>query len=198
MTFYSIISGILFLGACKAFLAVLGSWTMLPTALLALTIINEAVITSELIERAEHPVPYSLGMKLLDFVTFVVLAWALLVVSPARNAFDIDVSAALPGASSPRVFWLLLMVYWLLVFCWNHVAGQFTSDRWRPWFKKWMRCMAIAPAAGLAVDWRAADFHSASVVVVAANLAILASYLAGKLVATRKQVATDAGAKPAA
>jgi hypothetical protein len=189
VTFYNVISGILFLGACKAFLAALGSWLMLPTALLALTILNESVITSELIERTDKPVEYSLGMKLLDFTTFLVLAWALLVVSPVKNAFDIDVSASLVGAGSPRAFWLLLSTYWVLMLLWNHVSGQLSSTSWHGWFKTWMKWMWAAPCVALILQWSAVDFVSNSLSILAAafNVLLLLCYLVSKLFASTKQ-----------
>src|SRR6185436_10242310 len=108
MTFYNVISGILFLGACQAFLAVLGTPVMWAAATLVITILNESVITSELIERTSAPVPYKLEMKLLDFLAFAMLSWALLVLSPSGNTFNVDVTNSLWGAGSPSCFWLLL------------------------------------------------------------------------------------------
>ena len=188
MTFYNVISGILFLGACKAFLAALGSWSMLPTALLALTILNESVITSELIERGTNPIEYSLQMKLLDFITFLVLAWALLVVSPTKNAFDIDVSSSLIGAGSPRAFWLLLLAYWGLMLLWNQISGQLASNSWHQWFKKWMKVMWVAPLVASILQWNATDFvsDSLSVFVAAFNVLLVFCYLTSKLFASKK------------
>ncbi|MGE3511418.1 MAG: hypothetical protein AB7N65_21315, partial [Vicinamibacterales bacterium] len=89
MTFYNVISGILFFGCCQAFLVSLGTATLWPSAVLILTVLNESIITSELIERAASPVTYRLEMKLLDFVGFGTLTWALLSVSPSANTFDV-------------------------------------------------------------------------------------------------------------
>src|SRR5262245_35451866 len=108
MTFYNVISGILFLGACQAFLSLLGKPGMWAAAALVVTILNESVITSELIERTQSPVSYKLGMKLLDFLAFGLLTWALLAVSPITNTFSVNVEKSLWGAGQPRWFWGLL------------------------------------------------------------------------------------------
>ena len=90
MTFYNVISGILFLGACQAFLNLLNTRAMWAAAALVITILNESVITSELIERKESPVEYKLSMKFLDFLAFGLLAWAMLVVSPTKNSLTLN------------------------------------------------------------------------------------------------------------
>ena len=147
MTFYNVISGILFLGACQAFLQTLGGAAMFMAATLAAIMCNEAVLTSELLEvskKGREPLPYSLGMKFLDLGTFVVLSYALLILSPDKNTFDVDVAAKhLWFADRPVAFLTLLGVYWLATWGWNVLAGQDDNTKWNATFLKARRAMCV-------------------------------------------------------
>jgi hypothetical protein len=145
------------------------------------TILNESVLTSELIERTVDPVAYRLPMKLIDFLTFAVLSWALLVISPSANAFNVDVRKSLWGAGSPAWFWGLLIVYWLLTLGWNHVAGQRDSAKWQPWFYIWMHLTWAPPLIGLVAAQTAKDLSSFPVSASILNLVGVSGYLVGKL-----------------
>jgi hypothetical protein len=137
MTFYNVISGILFLGACQAFLRTLTGESVAPTGLAATLLAvmcNEAVLTSEMLE--ERKLPYKLQMKLWDLLTFAVLSSALIVLSADKNVFDINVSARVPTASGRTLFFGLLAVYWVLTATWNDLAG-IKSDNWKPGAGQW-------------------------------------------------------------
>lgn len=140
MTFYNVISGILFLGACQNFLSKLGSVEVWYAAALLLVIVNEAMSTSELVERKSAKVDYNLVLKLIDLITFGVLLWALLVLNPQSSALDVDVSQTLLGANQPAVFWLLLTSYWFpLTDGWNRLAGQYSRNLWNRWYITFMK-----------------------------------------------------------
>lgn len=179
MTFYNVISGILFLGACQVFLRNLGDPLMWPSAALMITILNEAVMTSELIEtNGPHRVDYSLKMKLLDFVTFLILSSALLVLSPSQNVFEVQFQAENNPLVSPRLFWGLLSAYWLLMLVWNWVAGQTSSPLWKPFFRTWMRWMWIGPLVALLVAVAFPTFESRPIQDVSKlYLALVVGYL---------------------
>lgn len=185
MTFYNVISGILFFGCCQAFLASLGTATLWPAAVLIVTVLNESVITSELIERQASPVSYSLSMKLLDFVGFGTLTWALLSVSPGVNTFDVNVAGLLWGAGRPSVFWGLLTAYWFVTLAWNYAAGQVDGTKWRAWFViamhgMWLPTFIAAYAVGGAHSFAVAPWWPGPVV-----LFFVLAYLLGKLWAAR-------------
>lgn len=182
MTFYNVISGLLFFAAIKAFLYYLGTPAMLLAAILVITILNEAVMTSELMERKEsRAIEYTLLMKLLDFVLFTVLLWALLVLNPTeRNNFQIDVQSTLWGANDARVFWILLAVYWGLMFVWNRVGGLVDSKKWKPVFIA-MHVMWMLPLIALIFNCDNADLCSQASWTVWLNLILTACYLLGKL-----------------
>lgn len=194
MTFYNVISGILFLGACRAFLGALGEPVMWPAAVLVVTILNESVITSELIERQIPPVTYTLPMKLLDFLAFTLLSWSLLTLSPVDNTFDTDVSRSLWGAGSPRWFWGLLTAYWLVTLAWNAVAGQRDRTKWKPWLVRCMHLMWLPTIIAAAATWSSRDFFSAALWPAWLALACVSAYLLSKLFArAAKADATGAG-----
>jgi hypothetical protein len=181
MTFYNVISGILFLGTCQVLLAVLGTPLVWYAAILVVTILNESALTSELVERKTSPVEYTLGMKFVDFLTFGALAWSLLILSPAKNAFDVDVSGSLLGSGQPRAFFLLLTAYWLLTLWWNYLAGQLLPTVWQKWFLGVMKLMWLPFAIITAVTWFAPDFGSMGPVCGMIATAIVAVYMVTKL-----------------
>lgn len=180
MTFYNVISGILFLAACQTLLAALGTPPMWLAAVLMVTILNESILTSELIERKSDPVQYTIYLKLLDFLTFIVLSWALLVLNSASNIFNVDVHATLLGANNARAFWCLLLVYWLLTLLWNHIAGQRTRTKWKRWFYLWMHSMWLLPLVALLVNRDNSVLSAQAPWTVYVNLVIVSSYLFSK------------------
>jgi hypothetical protein len=154
MTFYNVISGILFLGTCQAFLQWLGRPAMFMAATLAAIMANEAVLTSELLEKSDsavEPLPYSLGMKFIDLGTFVVLSYALLILTPTKNTFDVDVKN-LWCANNPSMFLVLISVYWLATWWWNRLASQDTDAKWQGWFL-WARRGLFIPFLLIAVGY---------------------------------------------
>src|SRR5262245_26944645 len=182
MTFYNVISGILFLAACQAFVRNLGTPMIWLAALLVVTILNESLLTSELIERKTNEVEYTLPMKLVDFANFVIFSWALLVLSPTENAFSTDVTATLWGAGKLSVFWILLTAYWLLVLLWNHLGGQLDPSKWKPWFYTAMRLMWLPPLAAFGIS-----LATDSGLPAIACLCLTACYLLSKIAAPAKR-----------
>lgn len=181
MTFYNVISGILFLAACQSFLQALGSSAMWVAAILVITILNESVLTSDLVERETNAVPYTLSLKLLDFVTFTVFSWLLLVLNPETNAFDVNVESALLGANDPRFFWSLMVAYWLLMLVWNQLAGQRVRAKWKTWFFNAMHLMWVPPLVALVVNWNTVDLGSQAAWSVWLNLGAISVYLLSKV-----------------
>lgn len=145
MTFYNIIFGLLFLGACQAVLVSLGSGTdTLLLILVALLIFNDAINTSEVVE--ERKFAYTLPMKLFDLASFLLLATTLIILSEnGKNFLDVPVYSALPSllkhASAPP---LLLLVYCAMVAGWNLSSPE--VGRIEEWPKK-----LIIVAAGIVI-----------------------------------------------
>ena len=145
MTFYNIIFGLLFLGACQAVLVSLGSGTdTLLLILVALLIFNDAINTSEVVE--ERKFAYTLPMKLFDLASFLLLATTLIILSEnGKNFLDVPVYSAIPSllkhASAPP---LLLLVYCAMVAGWNLSSPE--VGRIDEWPKK-----LIIVAAGIVI-----------------------------------------------
>lgn len=180
MTFYNVISGILFICACQTFLVKLGTPAMWVAATLMAVILNESMLTSDLIERDHNPVVYKLEMKLLDFVGFTVLLWALLIINPIKNGLDVDVSRTLLGADNPRWFWALLAVYWILTIWWNQMAGQLKSTVWSEKFLPVMRSMWLVPVVVGLVNWNVTDFALLPAWAGFVTFATVVAYLSAK------------------
>lgn len=125
MTFYNIIFGLLFLGACQAVLVSLGTGTdTMLLMLVALLIFNDAINTSEVVE--ERKFTYTLPMKLFDLASFLILATTLLVLSEnTKNFLDVPIYPVLPDAfKHPSAPPLLLLAYCAMVAGWNLVSPE--------------------------------------------------------------------------
>jgi hypothetical protein len=141
MTFYNVVSGILFLGACQTLLRTIGLSSFWPAATLAVVIFNDSINTSETIEREDNPrrAPYTVWMKLLDLLAFMLVGLALMAIDLVRNPFGVDVNLTLPSLAASSVFWLLLTAYWICLILWNFMALQFDNSKWKPW----AQCLCI-------------------------------------------------------
>lgn len=162
MTFYNVISGILFLGACQAILRFLGTPAAWAAATLAMIVCNEAIMTSELVERQASPTDYGMDLKLLDLLTFVLLASALVVLSPGDNTFGTNAGSNFPGANSPVVFLGLLAAYWLVTIAWNRRAKQDSEQLWGARLRYAPRVLAGLFAIGAMVAWLSGTTHFSS------------------------------------
>lgn len=186
MTFYNVISGILFLGACQAILRFLGTSAAWAAATLAIIVCNEAIMTSELVERQANPMDYGMNLKLLDLLTFVLLASALVVLSPGDNTFGTNAGSNFPGAGNPVVFLALLAAYWLVTIAWNHFAKQDSEALWGPRLRHAPRVLAGLFALAAVICWLTgtARFSSPNVDWFWILGASVASYLLFKLLRT--------------
>ena len=134
MTFYNVISGILFFATFQAFLQDLGTLRIGYTATLMFIMCNEAVLTSEVLE-GDPKIAYTLKMKFLDLGTFFLLAASLLILKPA--IIDrVDMSDVTWFPREPWVVLLLLACYWLMTMYWNRLAKQHDITTWQP---RWLR-----------------------------------------------------------
>jgi hypothetical protein len=181
MTFYNIIFGILFLGACQT---VLIGWLTGGDTLLILfvtiLIFNDVVNTSEVIERREFD--YTIYMKLLDLVSFFALATALILLSGEKNFLDVEkIPAALPSwLKYPSAPPIALLVYCLSVIAWNLASEELRKKaEWPNWLLA-VGCTIVAAVLALIylraepdlVDW----YRFAVAVGIIATLCYLVSY----------------------
>jgi hypothetical protein len=128
MTFYNVISGLLFLGAVRQLLVAADAGS-LPQALMAGTfailVFNDAVYTSHVVE-GEGTVKYKLNLMLIDLVSFLLLALAMVTINPIDNVFN----APMPRLAewlSEAWFWFFLALYWGSVMLWTHIAGLYRT-----------------------------------------------------------------------
>ena len=93
MTFYNVISALLFLGAVRGLLDALEKlqWeqALMAVSLTAL-VFNDMLSTSYEIESGEsHAKKYTFELMLIDLTNFLLLAMATIVVNPVANVFDV-------------------------------------------------------------------------------------------------------------
>lgn len=174
MTFYNVLSALLFLGSLRILLLALeGShWSdAMTSGCLTVLVFNDMLSTSHSIETEKRE--YSMHLMLLDLVNFLLLAFATIVISPSKNLFDISLPrlAALLG---PGSFWLLLLFYWLLLIWWTHAA-------WAPKSSHRRRILIAqgSVAAAFFVEWilHFGGWQTAAVVGHAVVLIYLFIYL---------------------
>ena len=167
MTFYNIIFGILFLGACREILSALVQLSAEPSPFhqhlwmattIALLIFNDAVYTSHLLEerRPGGPRSYSLSMKLIDLVNFLLLGTAMVVLNPAKNFLDVNATAIFGSANHEGLFWAILTLYWGMALAWNLYAQAYSPIRNR-WMRMVPNLMLVPFAAMTVVSARATD-----------------------------------------
>jgi hypothetical protein len=130
MTFYNIIFGILLLGATQAMFAHIAEWNfggLLEASTLAVLIFCDVVFTAHVIEQVK--VNYTVNMKLLDLLNFLLLSAATLAAKPhAPNMLDIN-AVRLLGDHRERVFWALLLTYIIAVKFWEF-GKELTKNKW--------------------------------------------------------------------
>ncbi len=134
MTFYNIIFGILFLGACQALLLSLNAETDTRLiTLVALMIFNDAVNTAEVVEQREFA--YTIRMKLIDLASFLVFSTTLILLSEhTKNFLDAPVYSSLPAfLKHPSTPPILLLVYCGLVAAWNRASTDIRQKSEWPW-----------------------------------------------------------------
>jgi hypothetical protein len=152
MTFYNVVSGILFLAAFQQFLAQIGTSRVWAALSLMLVVFNDAVNTSETLERATGAPKYTLWMKLLDLLGFLLLASALIALNPTGNPFN-DVSTRLPWLDGPLVFWGLLVAYWLVLIAWNLLSKELLAAHWPTWLKVISCCVGVPMLIAAGASW---------------------------------------------
>jgi hypothetical protein len=134
MTFYNVISALLFLGAVQQVLLGLQAWDLphlLMGATLSVLVFNDAVYTSHVVE-CEKTVSYKLPLMLDDLLNFCLLAMAIVALNPVTNLFEVDLSMLFgftPNAPAPvraeAWYWCLLGLYWISIMFWTWKAGKY-------------------------------------------------------------------------
>jgi len=144
MTFYNVISAVLFLGAFRELLAsvqVGDRSALMRAAVLALLDFNDAIYTSWTIETRGKK--YGPSLMLIDLVNFTLLAGALVFLNPSgNNIFQLELTTFKPWLTE-STFWLLLGIYWVLILVWTWRAGVYTEPKYPRWLIKWAVLIAV-------------------------------------------------------
>lgn len=129
MTFFNVISALLFFGSLQQLILAADAGSIskfLMAATLTVLVFNDAVYTSHVVE-GEKTVKYKLSLMLVDLLNFLLLSCAILVINPEHNAFDISL-VNLGRYTSEWHFWAIVAAYWLMVMFWTYRAGIYSSD----------------------------------------------------------------------
>jgi uncharacterized membrane protein (DUF373 family) len=121
MTFYNVLSALLFIGALRVLLVSIEnvSWQdIFASGCFAMIVFNDMLSFSLAVEINKE-IQYKARLMLIDLANFLLLALALVIMSPSKNLFDVP----LPNISSrlgSSTFWLLLLLYWLFLMLWTY------------------------------------------------------------------------------
>ncbi|NOT07357.1 MAG: hypothetical protein HOP28_04040 [Gemmatimonadales bacterium] len=184
MTFYGVVFGVLFLAAVQGVLLSLGSPRLLPSATLVAIVFNDVIFATHVLEQGRR---YSIPLKLLDLVAFILAVYALLVLNPAENPFQVDVSLSLPGVDRPPVFWGLLTAYWIVALIWNCCARQGRESHWSEEARVLMFMIVFALAVSAFIDRGKESFADMNGWTSFAPLVIVIGYMVLKACPSRHQ-----------
>ena len=135
MTFYNIISAVLFVGAFREVLFALQSGdqpALWRAGVLALLVFNDAIYTSWYVETRQKK--YLPILMFIDLVNFAVLTAALIFLRPGSdNILELDLNRLKDAWLTESRFWGLLALYWVLVEVWTLIAGVFHEKTYKKW-----------------------------------------------------------------
>lgn len=162
MTFYNVISAVLFVGALRELLIALNA--IEPTAVaragvLALLVFNDAIYTSWVVEDRKQK--YGPDLMLIDLANFLILSVALIALnSTPTNVFQLELKNFALWFPESR-FWLLLGLYWGSVMYWTCRANVYSAPSYPKWLFKWalfvgllffIQSLVVAWVGGLAAN----------------------------------------------
>ncbi|MFI5116140.1 MAG: hypothetical protein ACHP8B_05510 [Terriglobales bacterium] len=151
MTFYHVISAILFFGAFRELLAAVNSGNILRISMsltLALLVFNDALYTSWAIEQQRRE--YRPPLMFIDLTNFLILSAVLISMNSGRDSV-FEVAVPRIGSWLPESRgWLLLGLYWLLIMLWTKMTGIYAT----PKYPKWLIFCSFGVAAGFVIQSR--------------------------------------------
>ena len=179
MTFYNVVSGILFLLAWQSVLAASDLFIASAASALFVLIFNEALNTSQLLEAPDAPA-YTNWMKLVDSLCFVALSLALSAVS-TNEVLRVQIAPRLDALG----YWISVLVYWLLLNLWNQLAGQNAPGVWPDWRWKPRWTIGAAMVVGLAYAVGHREFDLVHAILSAGLSLLVLAYVLAKAWARR-------------
>lgn len=130
MTFYNVLSALLFLGALRVMLLAFdaSNWpNVFASGCLVVIVFNDMLSTSHYVE-SKTEVQYTLPLMLIDLWNFLLLSLAMIVISPGANLFDVQLPQ-IAGFLGAHSFWVLLMLYWVFLMWWTHISRKATGGQ---------------------------------------------------------------------
>lgn len=124
MTFYNVLSALLFVGALRVLLLAFEASNgpnIFGSGCLVVLIFNDMLSTSYLVE-SKAEIKYTLPLMLIDLWNFLILALAMIVISPGDNLFNIKLFK-IAGFLGQHSFWPLLALYWVFLMLWTYISG---------------------------------------------------------------------------
>ena len=91
---------------------------ILTAGCLAVLVFNDMLSTSHMVESKKE-VRYGTLLMLIDLCNFLLLATAMIVISPTANLFEVSLTR-IAGILKPPSFWFCLAAYWVLLMVWTH------------------------------------------------------------------------------
>src|SRR5262245_28691544 len=135
MTFYNIISAVIFLGAFRELLRAFQGDDLAAlsrASLVALLVFSDAIYTSWTVETRVQK--YDPKLMSIDLINFMILSGTLVFLNPAEtNILQLDMTKLSASLLSETRFWLLLCVYWLLIMLWTRLAGVYDEPKYPKW-----------------------------------------------------------------
>jgi hypothetical protein len=125
MTFYNVLSALLFLGALRVLLLAFEAlnWPdIFASGSLLVLVFNDMLSTSHYVE-SKAEVRYTLPLMFIDLWNFLLLAMAMIVISPSANLFDVQLPRV-AGFLGKHSFWALLALYWVFLMWWTHISRK--------------------------------------------------------------------------
>lgn len=174
MTFYNVLSALLFLGGLRTLLLALEAlnWPIIfASGCLTILVFNDMLSTSYQVESAQG-VKYTLPLMLIDLLNFLLLAVALIVINPAKNLFDVQLTGIATFLGPPS-FWLLVLIYWLMLMVWTAISKISANQ------KKGALWWQFSVAAVFFVEWflHLLDFRTLIPIVNVIVFSYLALYV---------------------
>jgi hypothetical protein len=123
VTFYNVLSALLFIGALRVLLLAFDDFNLtkvFSAACLAVVVFNDMLSTSHEVESTQST-KYTLPLMIIDLLNFVLLSLGMVVLSPSNNVFGVSLPVIAQRLGAPS-FWLLLVLYWLFLMLWTYIA----------------------------------------------------------------------------
>jgi hypothetical protein len=178
MTFYNVISAVIFVGAFRELLSSLQDGdrpAVVRASIVALLVFNDAIFTSWTIETRQQR--YEPRLMAIDLINFGIIAATLVFLNSAQtNVLQLDLTRLSTAWLSEARFWFLLAIYWLLIILWTSLAGVYRRPKYPRRLIPWS--FAIAGLFALQAFLTAAIGGAATSLVVNAFSYVAVGYCA--------------------